>query len=144
MRPVCTSCGAVFFLDPKVVTGVIFDSEGKVVLIRRNLEPASGKWKFPAGFVDRGEVVEEAAVREVKEETGLDVEVTGLVGVYSRPGEANILVVYDGKVVGGKLEAGEEAQAVGIFNFDSLPPQAFERDAVIYAQWRKIRSQRHD
>ena len=71
MRPVCSACGAVFFLDPKVVAGVITELDGRVVMIRRNLEPGLGRWTFPAGFVDRGEVVEEAAAREVKEETGV-------------------------------------------------------------------------
>lgn len=136
MRPVCTSCGAVFFLDPKVVAGVIISVRGKLVMIRRSMEPGVGRWTFPAGFVDRGEVVEEAAVREVKEETGLDVELTGLVGVYSRAGDTNILVVYAGHVFGGDLRAGDEAQDAGLFDPDDLPPLAFQRDVGIIEQWR--------
>ena len=139
VRPVCTRCGTVFFLDPKVVAGVITEVDGNVVMIRRNLEPGLGKWAFPAGFVDRGEVIAEAAVREVKEETGLDVEITRLVGVYSMAGDTNILVVYAGKVVGGELMAGSEAQDVGLYPWESLPPLAFERDAGIIRQWRERR-----
>lgn len=133
----CTVCGAVFFLDPKVVAGVIAEIDGKIVLLRRNLEPGLGRWTFPAGFVDRGEVVEAAAAREVKEETGLEVEITSLIGLYSRAGDANILAVYAGKVIGGKLAASAEAQEVGLFPLDSLPPLAFERDAGIIQEWRQ-------
>ncbi len=138
LRPVCGNCGAVVFLDPKVVAGVLVTLEGKLVMIKRNLEPGMGKWTFPAGFVDRGEVVEEAAVREVWEETGLQVELTRLVGLYSRTGDTNILVVYEGRVVGGSLEAGDEAQEAGLFDLDALPPLAFQRDEGILRQWRGL------
>lgn len=134
-RPICTSCGMVHFLDPKLVAGVIVDMDRKLVMIKRDLEPGLGLWTFPAGFVDRGEVVEEAAKREVREETGLEVELGGLVGVYSRDGDTNILVVYAGKVTGGELQAGEEVQEAGLFDPAMLPPLAFERDEAIIQQW---------
>ncbi len=142
LRPVCTNCGAIFFADPKVVVTVIAEVGGKIVMIRRDNEPGRGKWTIPGGFVDRGEVVEEAAAREFLEETGLRTEVTELVGVYSRTSDANILVVYGGKVVGGNLVAGQEAQEAGLFDLESLPPLAFERDARIIQQWRAAKARR--
>ena len=137
MRPVCTSCGAVVFLDSKVVAGVIAAIDGRVVMVRRNMEPGIGRWTFPAGFVDRGESVEEAAVREMEEESGLKVRLNGLVGVYSKTGEAIILVVYSGDVVRGTLAAGPEAQDAGLFDPRELPPLAFERDTAIMADWMR-------
>ena len=139
MRPVCTACGAVFFLDPKVAAGVIIEIDGKVVMIRRNLEPGIGKWTFPAGYVDRGESVEDAAVREMEEESGLKVRINGLVGVYSHPGETNILIVYTGTMVGGTLAAGPEAQEAGLFDPSALPPLAFQRDTAILEDWMRGR-----
>jgi len=136
VRPVCTRCGAVTFLDPKVVAGVLVAVERKLVMIKRNLEPGMGKWTFPAGFVDRGEEVEAAAMREVWEETGLEVALTSFVGIYSRSGDVNILVVYSGRVTGGSLQAGEEAQEAGLFDLEALPPLAFQRDEGIIRQWR--------
>ena len=136
MRPVCTSCGAVVFLNPKVVAGVVVEIDGKVVMVRRRIGVGAGKWSIPAGYVDQGEVVEEAAAREIKEEAGLDVEITGLLGIYSRREESNILVVYAGKVMGGGLTAGHEVMDVGIFDVEALPPLAFERDAGIIGRWR--------
>ncbi len=136
MRPICTSCGAVVFLNPKVVAAVVVEMDGKVVMVRRKIGVGAGKWSIPAGYVDRGEVVEEAAAREIKEEAGLDVEITGLLGVYSRTGDANVLVVYAGEVVGGVLIAGHEVTEVGAYHVEALPPLAFERDAGIIRRWR--------
>ena len=135
MRPICTSCGAVVFLNPKVVAAVVVEMDGEVVMVRRRIGVGAGKWSIPAGYVDRGEVMEEAAAREIKEEAGLDVEIARLLGVYSRPEDANILVVYGGKVVGGGLTAGHEVMDVGAFDVEALPPLAFERDAGIIRQW---------
>ena len=140
MRLICVSCGEVVFLNPKVVAGVVVEMDDKVVMVRRRTGVGAGKWSIPAGYVDRGEVVEEAAAREIREEVGLDVEITGLLGVYSRPADKNVLVVYAGNVVGGGLTAGHEITEVGAFDVEALPPLAFERDAEIIRQWRDGRS----
>ena len=75
-RPALTADCVVFGLD---------DEDLKILLIQRGLEPFKGQWALPGGFVDVGETVEEAAVREMREETGLDVQLERLVGVYSDP-----------------------------------------------------------
>lgn len=108
-RLVCRACGFVFFLDPKVATGVIFPLNGGIVLAQRAIEPRYGKWVFPGGYVDRGESLEAAALREVQEECGLDVRLTRLLGVYSYPGNAVIVIVYAGEVTGGALRIDEES-----------------------------------
>ena len=73
-RPVCPACGRVIYFDPKVAATAVVAREGSVLLIRRGNQPGYGRWSMPGGYVDRGEVVEEAAAREVWEETGLRVE----------------------------------------------------------------------
>ena len=75
-RQTCTTCGHTVFLDPKLAVVVLVSTEEKLVLVRRAIEPALGHWAFPSGYVDRGETVENAAIREVKEETGLDIKIT--------------------------------------------------------------------
>src|SRR4051812_43668218 len=91
LRPACPACGFINFLDPKVVVLVLIEHEGRLLLGRRNVEPQRGRWSFCSGYVDRGEQLEAAAEREVKEETNLDVQVEALLGVYSSAGDPHVL-----------------------------------------------------
>jgi ADP-ribose pyrophosphatase YjhB (NUDIX family) len=76
------------------------EPDGRVWLLRRGFDPSAGLWTFPGGFVDLGESVEQAARREAREELEIDVELTGLVGVYSRPQDRVVLVVFDAVPLG--------------------------------------------
>ena len=134
-RFLCTCCDRMEFIDPKVVTGVLFMIKSEILLIQRNLEPQRGKWTFPAGFVDRGEKVEDAAIREVFEETGFIVELDELVGVYSQEDDPIILIVYSGHIVGGKRTDNSEVQSIQTFPLDKLPVLAFDRDRKIIQNW---------
>ncbi|HXG50881.1 MAG TPA: NUDIX hydrolase [candidate division Zixibacteria bacterium] len=120
-RLVCARCSFIFYQDPKVVAGTIFTLEGGIVLLQRGVEPAMGKWVFPGGYVDRGESVRDAAVRETKEESRLDVRLTSLLNVYSYPRSPNVIVVYAAEVVGGELAAADESVAARIFRPSELP-----------------------
>ena len=94
-------CNYVHFLDPKLATGVLTLLGNKLLLLKRAYNPGKDYWTFPGGFVSRGEIVEEAAKREVFEEIGLEVKIKQLLGVYSFSGEFTILIVYVGVVVDG-------------------------------------------
>jgi ADP-ribose pyrophosphatase YjhB (NUDIX family) len=100
---VCAGCGFIFYLSQKVVAGTIPLVDGRILLTRRAIHPAHGKWTFPGGYVDWGETVSEAAVRETYEETGLTVDLGTLVGVYSYAGAPVVIVVYEAQVTGGTL-----------------------------------------
>ena len=117
------------FLDPKVAAVVLALVGGKLVMVKRGMEPQIGRWAFPSGFVDRGEAVEDAAVREFKEETGLDARLERLIGVYSATGSPVVLVVYKAEVVGGTLQAGYDAADAALFDPDGLPDLPFPHDA---------------
>ncbi len=140
VRPACPECGRIVFLDPKLAVVVLVSLNDRLVLVRRAIEPALGRWSFPSGYVDRGETVEEAAVREVLEETGLDVCVDGFVGLYSARDNPVVLAVYSAAVTGGKLAAGQEAQEVGLYVPDALPDLPFPHDEQILADWRAASS----
>ena len=101
-QAVCRACGFVFYLNPKVVAGTIPEQDGRILLTRRSINPGHGLWTFPGGFVDFGESVSDAAVRETLEETGLAVVLTGLLNVYSYPG-APVIIVYTARVLAGTL-----------------------------------------
>jgi 8-oxo-dGTP diphosphatase len=121
MRLRCERCHFVFFLDPKVAVGTIVSLEGRILLLRRGIEPSYGKWVFPGGFVDRGEELEDAAVRETREETNLGVRITRLLNVYSTKDHPVIVIVYVGEAVDGQPSAGDEALEVDLFNPSKIP-----------------------
>ncbi len=135
MRPFCESCGRVHFLDPKVAAVVVTSERDMVLMVRRGVEPAYGEWSFPSGYVDRGEAVEDAARREVLEETGLSVRLTRLVGVYSSAGSPVILVVFDAEVTGGEPRPGHDVLEVGRYHKRSLPGLPFPHDRAILDDW---------
>lgn len=120
-RLVCGACAFVFFLDPKVAAGVVFSYDGGVLLVQRAIHPSYGKWVFPGGYVDRGETLESAALREVREESGLVVRLTRLLGVYSFPANPVIVVAYAGDVTGGSLTIDDESLAVRSFPPAEIP-----------------------
>lgn len=129
-RQVCGECEFVFYQNPAPAAGVIIIEEGKVLLVQRKFDPRAGGWTLPAGFVEYEEHVEECAVRELKEETNLDVELTGLFGAYSAmddPRVRVVLLLYTGRRTGGQLRAGDDACDAGFFPIDDLPdPIAFK------------------
>jgi ADP-ribose pyrophosphatase YjhB (NUDIX family) len=121
-RPVCTACGFVFYIDPKIAVGTIIATPtDRLVLVRRAIEPGYGKWVFPGGYVDRGEPLPTAALREAREESGLDVRLDGLVNVYSYPGRAPVIVVYAATAIGGSLCGDDECLETAEFDRGSLP-----------------------
>jgi 8-oxo-dGTP diphosphatase len=121
-RLVCVRCGFIFYQDPKVAVGtIISDERGRIVLVRRAIEPGYGKWVFPGGYVDRGEIVQQAAVREAREEAGLDIELDRLINVYSYPGRAPVIIVYSARILGGCLECDDEGLEARFFEPDEIP-----------------------
>jgi ADP-ribose pyrophosphatase YjhB (NUDIX family) len=139
LRPVCPQCGFVGFRDPKVAAGVLVERGGRILLTRRAHDPGRGLWGLPAGYMEWDERVEDAAVRETLEETGLRVRLERLVGVYSYPARGTVLVVYAASIEGGELCASDESEAVEFFAPDDLPPLAFDENARIIADWsRKV------
>ncbi len=120
-RLVCKSCGYVFYLDPKVAACTICMVDGGIVLLRRSIEPQVGKWVFPGGFVDRGEPVPAAAVRETLEEVGLKVAINGILDVYSFADSPVVVVVYAAEVLGGTPAACDECDEVKVFPPENIP-----------------------
>ncbi|MBA2596461.1 MAG: NUDIX hydrolase [Chloroflexia bacterium] len=136
MRPVCIACGKVAYLDPKLAVALLLTRGDRILLGKRGpgtREP--GKWSFPAGFVERGEPVERAAVREAREETGLDVTIGELIGLYSSEGDPVVLAVYAATCAAGRPVAGDDLTEVGWFTTSMLPELAFPRDRRIMNEW---------
>ena len=133
-RGYCALCDRVIFQNPKVAAGVIVIQDQQVLLVRRTAEPARGRWSLPAGFVEYDEDPAAAATRECLEETGLDVEITGLLDVISRDHSGNgasIFVLYRAEVRRGTLRPGDDADKVAFFSRSTIPPLAFETTRAI-------------
>lgn len=121
-RLVCDACGHVHYLDPKVAVGtIIHDGDGKIVLVRRAIEPGFGLWVFPGGYVDRGETPQSAALREAREECGLDVRLDALVNVYAYAGRIPIIIVYAASALGGTLCTDDECSEAALFSEREVP-----------------------
>ena len=121
-RLVCPGCGFVFYIDPKIAVGTIIRAEsGRIVLVRRAIEPGYGKWVFPGGYVDRGEEITLAALREAREEAGLDVRLDHLINIYSYPGRAPVIIVYAATMISGELAVDDEGLEAREFDLDEIP-----------------------
>jgi ADP-ribose pyrophosphatase YjhB (NUDIX family) len=120
-RLICSQCRFVFYLDPKVVACAVVELGGRIALLRRGIEPQKGRWVMPGGYVDRGEEVAAAAVRETREECGLNIRIRNLVGVYSYPGNTQVVVVYAARSLSGDLIAGDETTETGLFHPEEIP-----------------------
>jgi len=133
-RKVCPRCGWVYYPKPNQASAVAILQDSKVLLVRRKHEPFKGQWTMPSGFIEFGESPEETATREMREEIGVEVELTGLVDVLMERGDPRglcLLVVYTGRIVGGELKAGDDAAEVRAFPLNRLPEKiAFQAHRI--------------
>ena len=130
-RLFCSECSRIVYYDPKVAATAVIIRDDKVLLVKRGNEPGYGLWSLPGGYVDRGEIVESAAAREVLEETGLKVDITRLLGVFSESGHPVIVVAFQGQEISGHLQTSDETLDIDFFSVDELPDLAFPRDIQI-------------
>ena len=132
----CPNCDFIHFRDPKVAAATFIRQNGRVLLIKRAVEPEAGKWALPAGYVDYGEDPLEAAIRETREDTGLTVEITGLFDVMLTSSMYQVIVViYEAHPISGDLRPLDDAEAVAWFAPHELPEIAFESTRRVLDRW---------
>lgn len=143
-RSVCDACGFVHFLDPKVAAAVVVTEGDRVLLIRRAVPPRQGFWAMPAGFVEVDELPEQTAVREAQEETGLEVELDGLLAMrrMTNPDKPGMLIYFRAHAVGGSLRAQDDVSEARWFAAHEIPwnELAFETTAEMLHRWVAERS----
>lgn len=138
IRQACDNCGYVHYLNPVPAVGILIEMDGGLVLIRRGNPPHKDRWTLPSGFIEADESAEEAAAREAKEETGLDVDVIELAGVNSfpeGPPMSGIMVFFRARPVGGVLQGGDDAAEAKVFQPSEIPLIPFRTHREAVAQW---------
>jgi 8-oxo-dGTP diphosphatase len=122
----------VWNLPRLTVDALARDGSGRILLVRRGRPPFQDRWALPGGFVENGETTEDACAREAREETGLDVEVGALAGVYSRPGRDprghTVSIVYFCRPVGGEIRGGDDAAEARWFTAAEIAGLSFAFD----------------
>lgn len=138
VRPFCEKCGYIHYINPVPTVGVLIEQDDGLVLIQRGGPPHQGRWTFPSGYVEADERLEEAAVREAEEETGLKVQVLELIDVNSYPEgppASGIMVFYRAHPMGGSLRAGDDAVDARVFKPDEIPVLPFRTHREALALW---------
>ena len=121
-RLLCTECGYIAYVNPRlVVTTIPVTDRGEVVLLRRGVEPGKGDWAQPGGFLEIDETVHEGAIRETLEEIGLVVEPGDIIGLYSRPEAAVVVLAFEARIIGGEVRTSPEAMEVRAFRPEAIP-----------------------
>jgi len=140
-RLICDACGFVFYRNPAPAAGVVLIEDDQVLWVKRKFDPRKDLWTLPAGFVEYDEHIAECAVRETKEETGLDVELQRLLGVYMAmddPRTQVVLVIYIVRRIGGEIVPGDDAADACFFDVDAPPPIAFRAHEQALADIRRL------
>lgn len=122
-RPGCPTCGFADFLHVQIGANAVVQQDGQVLLVRLSYGPRIGRWALPGGLCEQEESPEDAAIREIEEETGLQTEIEGLLSVFRRTTGPILVVTYRARIVGGDLRiAPEEVSEAAFFPADELPP----------------------
>jgi ADP-ribose pyrophosphatase YjhB (NUDIX family) len=141
-RLACSACGRIAYVNPRlVVTTLPITDAGEIVLIRRGIEPGLGSWAQPGGFLEVDETVNQAAIRETFEESGLLVEPGEIVGLYTRLEATVVTIAFEARIVGGKAAPTPEATEILAFAANTIPwPEiAFKTTVWALRDWIDLR-----
>jgi ADP-ribose pyrophosphatase YjhB (NUDIX family) len=131
-RLVCDTCGFIRYDNPKIVVGSVVGHEGRILLCRRAINPRSGFWTLPAGYLELNETTAEGAAREAYEEATARIEIDRLLAVYSIPRISQVQLIYRARLLDPDVKAGPESAEVGLFHWDEIP---WEEMAFPSARW---------
>jgi ADP-ribose pyrophosphatase YjhB (NUDIX family) len=120
-RHVCDHCGTIHYRNPRLVVGALPVWQDKILLCRRAIEPRLGMWTLPAGFMENGETVAEAALRETREEANADIDLGEMYTLISVPHINQVHVVYRARLRNLDFSAGEESLEVRLFDEIEIP-----------------------
>jgi ADP-ribose pyrophosphatase YjhB (NUDIX family) len=143
-RRICTTCGFVDYENPKIVAGAVVESaDGRILMCKRAIEPRMGFWTLPAGYMEQGESVADAARREAREEACASLELIDLLAVYSIPRISQVQMYFRARLADPSIAAGPESQEVALYAWDEIPFNDLAFPSVRWAleDWRARRGQ---
>jgi ADP-ribose pyrophosphatase YjhB (NUDIX family) len=120
-RPICTQCGSIHYRNPRMVVGSLPVWNRSVLLCLRAIAPRQGLWTLPAGFMENGESLEQAALRETQEEAGAHIVLDGLYTLYSVPAFNQVYAIYRAQLQDIRFTPGIESTAVRLFEKSDIP-----------------------
>ena len=120
-RNICGHCGFVDYQNPKIVVGAVVRHEGRILMCRRAIEPRSGFWTIPAGYMELGETPEAGAAREAMEEACATIRIESLLAIYSVPRISQVQLIYRATLADPSIAAGPESTAVALYGWDEIP-----------------------
>ena len=120
-RDVCTRCGFIHYVNPKIVTGSVVRHDGRILLCRRAIAPRIGFWTLPAGFMEVGETAEQGAMREALEEANASISIDRLLAVYSIPRIAQVQIMFLSHLNDENISPGPESLEVMLASWDDIP-----------------------
>lgn len=131
-RSVCQRCTFIDYQNPKIVAGSVVVKDGKILLCKRAIEPRKGFWTLPAGFMELGESVEEAAAREAQEEALADIDIDCLLAVYSVPRIGQVQVMFRASLE-GDFGVGPESADTALYDWADIPWSQLAFPTVVWA-----------
>lgn len=120
-RKVCGTCGFINYQNPKVVVGSVVHHEQRILLCRRAIEPSSGDWTLPAGYLELGESVADGARREAMEEACADIRIEKVLAVYSLAHIGQVQIIHLAKLDVPEFAPGAESSDVELYDWDDIP-----------------------
>ncbi|MBI1774205.1 MAG: NUDIX hydrolase [Proteobacteria bacterium] len=121
LRLVCPDCGFINYENPKIVVGSVARWEERILMVRRSIEPRSGFWTLPAGYLELNETTEAGALREAEEEANALIEIEGLLAVYSIPRISQVQLIYRARLISPDVAPGREAHEVALYHWPEIP-----------------------
>lgn len=132
-RLTCTDCGHIHYLNPKIIAGCIIEQHGRYLLCQRAIPPRAGTWTLPAGFMENGETTEQAALREVWEETGVRAEIVSPYSIFSVPRISEVYIIFRAQALEITGQFGPETTQYQFFAPEDIP-----WDSIYYPAIRQI------
>jgi len=139
-RRVCRTCGFIDYVNPLIIVGTVISHEGRILLVRRAIEPRHGFWTIPAGYMEEGESVAEGAAREAFEEARARIEIDALLAVYSIPRISQVQLIHRATLATPDFGIGPESLEARLFAFDEIPWGELAFPSVHWAlrHWRAV------